>query len=172
MLQRRKNSLASAGNRSPGHPARNLHINIAPYFFQTRYESCIIAKSNILELDDGTYSSVSSVAQSVYRLAMDWTVRGSNPGGGEIFRTCPDCSWGPPNLLYYGYQIFPGGKERPRCDADTSPHLVPWSRKSRTIPLLHLWAVRPAQSLGACTRVHFSFTFIYSWSDYIIEALS
>ena len=20
----------------------------------------------------------------------DWTVRGSNPGGGEIFRTCPD----------------------------------------------------------------------------------
>jgi len=30
------------------------------------------------------------IAQSVYRLAMGWTVRGSNPGGGEIFRTCPD----------------------------------------------------------------------------------
>ena len=25
------------------------------------------------------------------------------------------------------------------------------------IPLLHLWAVRPVQSLGACTRVHFTF---------------
>jgi hypothetical protein len=28
---------------------------------------------------------------------------------------------------------------------------VPWSRKSRAIPLLHLWAVRPVQSLSACT---------------------
>ena len=29
---------------------------------------------------------------------------------------------------------------------------------SRAIPLLPLWAVRPVQSLSACTRVHFSFT--------------
>jgi hypothetical protein len=28
----------------------------------------------------------------------------------------------------------------------------------RAIPLLPLWAVRPVQSLSACTRVHFSFT--------------
>jgi len=38
-----------------------------------------------------------------------WTVRGSNPGGGEIFRTCPDRLRGPPSLLYNGYRIFPGG---------------------------------------------------------------
>jgi len=38
------------------------------------------------------------------------SVRGSNPGGGEIFRTCPDRSWGPPSLLYKGYRVFPGGK--------------------------------------------------------------
>jgi len=31
---------------------------------------------------------------------------------------------------------------------------VPWSRKSRAIPLLSLWAVRPVQSISACTRVH------------------
>jgi len=37
-----------------------------------------------------------------------------------------------------------------------SPLLVPWSRKSTTIPLLPLWAVRPVQSLSACTRVHFT----------------
>ena len=30
-------------------------------------------------------------------------------------------------------------------------HLVPWSRKNRTIPLLPLWAVLPVQSLSACT---------------------
>jgi len=35
------------------------------------------------------------------------------------------------------------------------PLQVPWSRKSRAIPLLPLWAVRPVQSLSACTRVHF-----------------
>jgi hypothetical protein len=27
----------------------------------------------------------------------------------EIFCTCPDRSWGPPSLLYNGYQVFPGG---------------------------------------------------------------
>ena len=40
---------------------------------------------------------------------------------GEIFRTCPDRPWGPPSLLYNGYRLFPGGKERPRRDADLSP---------------------------------------------------
>jgi len=39
------------------------------------------------------------------------------------------------------------------------PFLVPWSRKSRAVPLLPLWTVRPVQSLSACTRVHFIFTF-------------
>jgi hypothetical protein len=48
------------------------------------------------------------------------TVRGSNPGGGEIFRTCPDRPWGPPSLLYNGYRVFPEGKERPGRDADPS----------------------------------------------------
>ena len=46
---------------------------------------------------------------------------GSNPGGGEIFRTCLDRPWGPPSLLYNGYRVFPGGKERPGRDADSSP---------------------------------------------------
>jgi len=36
--------------------------------------------------------------------------------------------------------------------------LVPWSWKSRPIPLLPLWTVRPVQSLSACARVHFTFT--------------
>ena len=40
------------------------------------------------------------------------------------------------------------------------PLLVPWSRKGRAIPLLPLWAVRPVQNISACTRVHFTFTFL------------
>jgi hypothetical protein len=50
------------------------------------------------------------IAQSVYRLARVWTVRGSNPSGGEILGTSPDRSWGPPSLLYNGYRVFHGGK--------------------------------------------------------------
>ena len=32
-------------------------------------------------------------------------VRGSNPGGGEVFRTRPYRPWGPPSLLYGGYRV-------------------------------------------------------------------
>ena len=39
------------------------------------------------------------------------------------------------------------------------PLLVPWSRKGRAIPLLPLRAVRPVQSLNACTRVQFTLFF-------------
>ena len=52
---------------------------------------------------------------------MGWTVRGSNPGEGEIFRTCPDRPWDPHSLLYNGYRVFPRGKERPVRDADPLP---------------------------------------------------
>jgi hypothetical protein len=52
---------------------------------------------------------------------MGWTVRGSNPDGGEIFCTCPDRPWGPPSFLYDEYRVFPGGRERPGRDADLSP---------------------------------------------------
>jgi len=100
---------------------------------------------------------VGRIAQSVYRLATGWTVRGSNTGGDEIFRTFPDRPWGPPSLLYIGYTVFLWGKERPGREADPSPLPLPWSRKSTATPVLPLWAVRPVQSLSACTRVHFNF---------------
>jgi hypothetical protein len=64
---------------------------------------------------------VGRVAQSVLLLATGWAVQGSNPGGGEIFRTCPDRPWDPPNHLYNGYLVFPGGRKRPGRDADPSP---------------------------------------------------
>jgi hypothetical protein len=42
---------------------------------------------------------------------MGWKVQGSNPCGGKIFRTHPDWPWGPPSLLYNGYEVsFPGVK--------------------------------------------------------------
>ena len=66
-----------------------------------------------------------------------WTVRGSNPGRGKIFRTCPDRPWGPPSLLYNGYRFFPGGKNRPGRDADPSP---PFSAVGHEIVELYLYS--------------------------------
>jgi hypothetical protein len=83
---------------------------------------------------------------------MGWTVQGSNPGGDEIFRTCPDWPWGPPSLLYNGYRVFPRVKNGQGMTLTPHPLLVPWSWKSRAIPLLPIRAVRPVQSLSACTR--------------------
>ena len=85
-------------------------------------------------------------------------------GGGARFsapvQTSPaahpaSCTMGTPS------PVFPGGKERQGRDAELSSLLLPWSRKSRAIPLLPLRAVRPVQSLSASTRVHFTFTLHY-----------
>ena len=59
-----------------------------------------------------------------------------------------------------GTGSFPGVKSVQDVTLTPHPLLVPWSRKDRAIPLLPLWAVRPVQSLSACTRVTFTFTFI------------
>jgi len=54
-----------------------------------------------------------------------------------------------------GTGSFPGVKCGRGVTLTSHPFLVPWSRKNRAIPLLSLWAVRPVQSLSACTRVNF-----------------
>ena len=55
-----------------------------------------------------------------------------------------------------GTGSFPGVKSGRGVTLTPHPFLVPWSRMSRAIPLLPLWAVRPVQSLSACTRVYFT----------------
>jgi hypothetical protein len=56
-----------------------------------------------------------------YRLATSWTVRGSYPGGGEIFRTRPDRPCGLPSLLYNGYRVSFLEVKRPGCGVDHPP---------------------------------------------------
>ena len=91
---------------------------------------------------------------------LDWLRAGRSgdriPVGGDIFRTCSDWPWGPPSLLYNGYRVFPGVKSGRSVTLTPHPLLVQWSRKGRAIPLLPLWAVRPIQSLRACTRMLFT----------------
>jgi len=65
-----------------------------------------------------------------------------------------------PAFCTTGTRSFPGLKSG--RGVTLTPHhlLVLWSRKSRAVPLLPLWAVRYVQSLSACTRVHFTFYFL------------
>ena len=64
-----------------------------------------------------------------------------------------------------GTGSFPGVKSGRGVTLTPHTLLVLWSRKSRAIPLLPLWAVWPVQSLSSCTRVHFTFTFFTWWID-------
>ena len=54
----------------------------------------------------------------------DWLRAGRSedriPVWGKNFRTCPSRPWGSSSLLYNGYRVFPGGKERPGRDSDPS----------------------------------------------------
>jgi len=84
------------------------------------------------------------------------------PRGGEIFRTCPDRPWDLPSLLYNGYRVFPGGKERPGRDAEPSPPSSAVGHERVELYLYSpLWAVRPVQSLSACTRLHCIYIYVY-----------
>jgi len=40
------------------------------------------------------------------RLITGWSVWKSNPGKGKIFCTHTDQLWGPPSLIYNGYQLI------------------------------------------------------------------
>jgi len=71
-----------------------------------------------------------------------------NPRGGEIFRTCPDRSWGPPSLLYHRQPVsFPGAK-RPGRGVDYPP---PSSTEVKERVELYLYS--PSGSLQAVFRV-------------------
>ena len=54
-----------------------------------------------------------AIAQSVWRLATGWTVRGSDSGGSEIFHTRPDRLRSSPSLLHIGYRVSFRGIKRP-----------------------------------------------------------
>ena len=98
---------------------RHIHLQC-----KRRYKSKVVKLIEVLGYLFTVHSfiwCVGQVAQSVQRLATGWMVRGSNPGEGAIFCTSPDRPWAPSSLLYNGYRVFPGGKERPERYADPSP---------------------------------------------------
>ena len=79
-------------------------------------------------IDINIHINVDAASYMIYKLKTKrhtgWTVRGSNPGRGEIFRTSPDRPWGPPRLLYNGYWVSFSGVKRPGRGVDHPPHIA------------------------------------------------
>jgi len=83
-----------------------------------------------------------------------------NPGGGEIFLTCPDRHWCPPSLLYNGCRVFPEGKERPRREGEPS---LPSSAVGQERVELYLYSpygayglYRASVPVQGCTLLYFT----------------
>ena len=64
--------------------------------------------------------------KSLQQLAMGRLVWGLNPSRSKIFHTCADLPWGPPSLLYNGYQVSFSRVKQPRHGID---HPSPSSAK-------------------------------------------
>jgi hypothetical protein len=88
---------------------------------------------------------------NVVGIATGWTVRGSNPGEGEIFRTGSDRPWGPPTFLCNGYWVFPGGQATGAWGWPPTPSSADVKERVE-LYITHLWA------LVACSRVNFTFS--------------
>ena len=94
--------------------------------------------------------------------ATDWTVLGSNLGEGEIFRTRPDRTWGPPSLLYNGYRVSFQGVRRSGRGIDHPPQC---SAKVKERTRLHChsgpsWPVIGCTLLLTFDSMHFFFFFL------------
>ena len=97
-------------------PATNRCLNTASYVTGT---SSLLSACSRIRAFKFLIRGAGSVVGIATTYGLDSMV--SNPGGGDIFHTCPHRFWGPPSLLYNGYLVFPGGKVRPGRDADLSP---------------------------------------------------
>jgi hypothetical protein len=81
---------------------------------------------------------------------------------GARFSTRSDRPWGPPSLLYNGYQVFSGGKLRPGRDADHSPpsSAVFLEKLSYTSTPTPLWAT----TVPVTGLIYF---YLFYWWQYI-----
>jgi hypothetical protein len=103
---------------------------------------------------------------------MGWRVWRWNPGGPRFSAPVQTGPGAHPAFCTKGTGSFPGVQSGQ--GVTLAPHflLAPGSRKTRSIPLLPLWAVRPVQSLSACTRVRFTFNFIMEVTSFLLKGMT
>ena len=88
------------------------------------------------------------------------------PMGARFFAPVQTVPGAHPASCTMGTRSFPVVKKSRGVTLIPYSLLVPWSWKGRAILLLPLWAVRPVQSLSACTRVHFTLPY-FTYGHYV-----
>ena len=150
----------------------SMSISLLSYWVLLGQQICYYQLTSLLDnFQSNKSASVSLLSYQVFLVQHNfyhqitlllWAGRSRDriPVGGEIFRTCPDRPWGPPSLLYNGYRVSPGGKEWPGRDTDPSLPSSAVVTKEQSYISIPLRAVRPVQSLSACTRVYFTLFYL------------
>ena len=110
------------------------------------------------------YSPYGHVRNYIYAYTVSWLRAGRSgdriPVRARFSSPVQTCPGAHPAYCTVGTGSFPRVKSGRGVTLTPQPLLVPWSRKSRAIPLLPLWAVRPVQSFSGCTRVHFTLPYL------------
>ena len=98
-----------------------------------KYTECVRTTSLKLQSEDKTLWKSRSKSRTHVALVtaekgsystfilISCTLRGSNPGGGKIFRNCPDRLWDTPSLLYSGYRLSFAWLKRPGRGVNQQP---------------------------------------------------
>ena len=141
-------------------------------------------------MDFHEISYLCTFLQSVQKKNQVWLIADSGPGSSVGIATVYGLDgpgieslwgWDIPHLsrlalgptqppVQWSTGSFPGVKSGRGVTLTPHPLLMLWSRKGRAIPLLPLWAVRPVQSLSACTRVRFTFTFFQGFIFFVTSS--
>jgi hypothetical protein len=103
--------------------------------------------------EQGTPCDIVSTLLKRKTQSLNWTVRGSNPGGGDVFRSRSDRSWDPTSLLYNGYQVSIPGVKRPGRGVDDGPQVALRFYKEQ------IYISTLLRAFMTCSRVNFTFYF-------------
>ena len=132
------------------HAASTVYLSNILLFFKCLWWRATVRLFTTVT-DHNTF--LNHVQFTLKRLATGWTVRGSNAGGGDIFRTRPDFPWVPPSLLYNGYRVTPGATAVGEWRWSLTPSRTEFKEG------IELYLCSPVWAFVACSRMTFTFTF-------------
>ena len=148
-------NIAPTGIRSPDRPARSQSLYQlsypGPFFLSDGHLIWICPSSSVV-----LCSSVGTATG----YGLDGP--GIESRWGRDFPPFQTGSGAHPASCTIGTVFFRGVKNGRGVTLNPHPLLVPRSWKNRAIPLLPLWAVRPVQSLIACTSVHLTLPYLFT----------
>ena len=91
--------------------------------------------------------------------------RGSNPGGSEIFRTCPDPPWVTLSFMLNGYRVSFTELRRPECGLNHSP-----DSRTEVKERVDICLYFPSGALMACNTAKLKISYVINF-QYLLAPL-